>query len=171
MKKLLLTLIVLPFLFACSEQVVLDNGLLRLTFDRETATLLSMTDLETGYEYLDTTAEPQRLWSIVPLKKGDEIVEPTKVKVRKVSRHEAQLSWSDDGAFSLVARVRLDKEKPLSYWSVEMSGYDGSKVKELYFPYLTNIKEFTNEELALSNWTGRLYKNLRKTRKSVGKIH
>ena len=171
MKKLLLTLIVLPFLFACSEQVVLDNGLLRLTFDRANGTLLSMTDLETGYEYLDTTAEPQRLWSIVPLKKGDEIVEPTKVKVRKLSRHEAQLSWSGEGAFSLVARVRLDKEKPLSYWTVEMSDYDGSKVKELYFPYLTNIKEFTNEELALSNWTGRLYKNLRKTRKSVGKIH
>ena len=61
MKKLLLTLIVLPFLFACSEQVVLDNGLLRLTFDRANGTLLSMTDLETGYEYLDTTAEPQRL--------------------------------------------------------------------------------------------------------------
>ena len=101
-------------MFACSEQVVLDNGLLRLTFDRANGTLLSMTDLETGYEYLDTTAEPQRLWSIVPLKKGDEIVEPTKVKVRKVSRHEAQLSWSGEGAFSLVARVRLDKEKPLS---------------------------------------------------------
>jgi hypothetical protein len=48
-----------------------------------------------------------------------------------------------------------------------MKDYDGAVVKELVFPYLTNIKEFTNEEIALSNWTGRLYKNIRKSRKSV----
>ena len=170
MKKLLLTLLVLPFLFACSDRVVLDNGLLRLEFDRETANLLSMTDLETGYEYLDAEAEPQRLWYIEPLVKGDNIPEPTKVKVRKISSHEVKLVWGGDETFSLVAHVRLDKEKPLSYWSVEMSDYDGAKVKELVFPYLTNIKEFTNEEIALSNWTGRLYKNLRKSRKSLAQL-
>ncbi len=170
MKKLLLSLITLPFLFACSERVVLDNGLLRLTFDRETASLVSMTDLETGYEYLDVQAEPQRLWTIVPFAEGDVIAEPTEVKVRKISSREVKLSWSDSETFSLVARVRLDKEKALSYWSVEMKDYDGAKVKELIFPYLTNVKEFTNEEIALSNWTGRLYKNIRKNRKSLSQF-
>ena len=171
MKRLLLTLILLPLLLACSEQVVLDNGSLRLTFDRKTATLTSMVDLETGYEYLDTLAQPQRLWSIVPLVKGDSIPEPTEVRVRQISDLEAKISWSGSGVFSLEARVRLDKERPLSYWTVEMSDYDGAKVKELNFPYLANIKEFTNEEIALSNWTGRLYKNIRKHRKSLGTIH
>ena len=171
MKRLLLTLILLPLLLACSEQVVLDNGSLRLTFDRKTATLTSMVDLETGYEYLDTLAQPQRLWSIVPLVKGDSIPEPTEVKMRQISDLEAKISWSGSGVFSLEARVRLDKERPLSYWTVEMSDYDGAKVKELNFPYLANIKEFTNEEIALSNWTGRLYKNIRKHRKSLGTIH
>ena len=114
MKRLLLTMILLPLLFACSEQVVLDNGSMRLTFDRETAHLISMTDLETGYEYLDSQAAPQRLWKVVPLAKEDVIAEPTEVKVRKVSSHEVKLSWKGNDAFSLVARVRLDKEKPLS---------------------------------------------------------
>ena len=114
-------------LCACqSGDVVLENGLMRLIFDRETAHLISMTDLETGYEYLDTQAEPQRLWSIIPLKEGDVVAEPTEVKVRKVSRNEVKLSWSGSNAFTLVARVRLDKEKPLSYWTVEMSNYDGA---------------------------------------------
>ena len=166
-----MTLFVLPFMFACSEQVVLDNGLLRLEFDRANGTLLSMRDLETGYEYLDTEAEPQRLWSIVPLNEGDAVAEPTDVTVRKVSSRELKLAWKGSEAFTLVARVRLDDKKPLSYWRVEMSDYDGAKVKELVFPYLTNIKAFTNEEIALSNWTGRLYKNIRKVRKSVGSIH
>ena len=167
MKRLLIAIAVCALCACQNGNAVLDNGLMRLEFDRETGDLLSMTDLETGYEYLDTSAEPQRLWSIVPLAEGDEIVEPTKVKVRKLSRHEAQLSWSNDGAFSLVARVRLDKEKPLSYWSVEMSDYDGAKIQELIFPHLTNIKAFTNEEILLSDWTGALYKNPRASQTSL----
>ena len=168
MKRLLLALVAFA-LCACTstENVVLDNGSLRLTFDRETASLVSMIDLETGYEYLDTTAAPQRLWSIVPLNKGDKIAEPTEVRVQKVSRHEAKLSWRGNDAFSLVARVRLDKEKPLSYWSVEMSDYDGAKIQELIFPHLTNIKAFTNEEIVLSDWTGALYKNPRASQTSI----
>lgn len=170
MKRLLLALIALPFIYACSNRVTIDNGKLHLEFDRETGSLVSMIDIETGYEYIDIEAEPQRLWSIIPLNKADDITEPTAVKVRKRSRHEAELSWSGEGTFTLVARVRLDKEKPLSYWSVEMKEYDGTKVQELIFPYLTNIKEFTNEEIALSNWTGRLYRNIRKTRKSLAQL-
>ena len=168
MKRLLLALVAFA-LCACTstENVVLDNGSLRLTFDRTTASLVSMIDLETGYEYLDTTAAPQRLWSIVPLNKGDKIAEPTEVRVQKVSRHEAKLSWRGNDAFRLVARVRLDKEKPLSYWSVEMSDYDGAKVQELVFPHLTNIKAFTNEEIVLSDWTGALYKNPRASQTSI----
>ena len=168
MKKYI-TLILALVVCACqqSNKVVLENGKMRLEFDKENATLLSMVDLETGYEYLDTEAEPQRLWNISPLNEEDVIAEPTNVKVEKVSDLELKLTWSGEGAFTLVANVRLDKQKPLSYWSVEMKGYDGAKVKELIFPYLTNIKEFTNEEIALSNWTGRLYKNIRKKRKSV----
>ena len=170
MKRILLTLFVLSFLCACSDRVAIDNGMLHLEFDRETGSLLSMVDIETGYEYIDIEAEPLRLWSIIPLNEADEIAEPAAVKVRRLSKHEAQLSWSGEGTFTLVARVRLDEDKPLSYWSVEMKEYDGTKVKELVFPYLTNIKEFTNEEIALSNWTGRLYKNIRKTRKSVSQL-
>ena len=170
MKRLLLTLLVIPFLYACSDRVAIDNGKMRLEFDRKTATLLSMVDLETNYQYLDTEAEPQRLWSIIPLNEGDVIAEPTEAKVKRVSRNEVKLSWRGEGAFTLEARVRLDEEKPLSYWSVEMKDYDGAKVKELVFPYLTNIKAFTNEEIALSNWTGRLYKNIRKYRKSLAQL-
>ena len=172
MKKYI-TLILALVVCACqqSNKVVLENGKLRLEFDKENATLLSMVDLETGYEYLDAEAEPQRLWNIIPLNEEDVIAEPTDVKVEKLSAHEVKIIWSGEGTFTLEARVRLDKEKPLSYWSVEMKDYDGAKVKELVFPYLTNIKEFTNEEIALSNWTGRLYKNIRKKRKSIGRIH
>ena len=167
MKRLLLTLLLIPFIYACSERVALDNGKMRLEFDREAATLLSMVDLETGYEYLDTEVEPQRLWSIVPLNAEDVIAEPAKVKVRKISRHEVKLVWYGEGALTLEARVRLDKEKPLSYWSVEMKDYDKAKVKELVFPYLTNIKAFTNEELLIPDWTGALYKNPRAEHKRI----
>ena len=84
MKKALLSLLVVLSLFACQQfdKVVLENGKMRLEFDKENATLLSMVDLETGYEYLDTEAEPQRLWNIIPLNEEDVIAEPTDVKVR-----------------------------------------------------------------------------------------
>ena len=167
MKRLLLALLAIPFLYACSERVAIDNGKLRLEFDRETASLLSMVDLETGYQYLDTEAKVNSLWSIIPLNDGDVIAEPTEAKVRRVSRNEVKLAWRGKGAFTLEARVRLDKEKPLSYWSVELKDYDKSKVKELVFPYLTNIKAFTNEEVLISDWTGALYKNPRAQHKHI----
>ena len=167
MKRLLLTLLAIPFLCGCSDRVAIDNGSLRLEFDRETASLLSMVDLETGYQYLDTEAKVNSLWSIIPLNDGDAIAEPSEAKVRRVSRNEVKLVWCGKGAFTLEARVRLDKEKPLSYWSVELKDYDKSKVKELVFPYLTNIKAFTNEEVLISDWTGALYKNPRAQHKHI----
>ena len=42
-----------------------------------------------------------------------------------------------------------------------------AKVKELVFPYLTNIKAFTNEELLIPDWTGALYKNPRAEHKHI----
>ena len=170
MKKIILALVVCALCACKNGNVAIDNGSMRLEFDRATASLLSMTDLETGYEYIDEQAEPQRLWTVVPFAEGDIIPEPTEVKVRKISSREVKLSWKGNDAFTLVARVRLDKEKPLSYWSVEMSDYDGEKVKELLFPCFTSVKGFTNEEIAMANWNGRLYKNPRKQLTSLGKI-
>lgn len=167
MKRLFLFAVTLALCACGGKSVVLDNGKLRLEFDKATASLISMTDLETGYEYLDTKAEPQRLWRVIPLKAENVITEPTKVKVRKVSPYEVKLSWSGDGAFSLVARVRMDKEKPMSYWTAEICNYDGEVVKELVYPYLANIKAFTNEKVVMPDWSGRLYSNPRHTTKSL----
>ena len=167
MKKLLFTLVALPFLFACSERVVLDNGLLRLTFDRETASLVSMTDLETGYEYIDSTVEPKCLWELVPIEEGYKFDLPTKVSICSWSKRKAVLKWrqADGEGVEVTATVSLDKKKALSYWDIALEGFEGDKLMEVNYPRISNIKEFTEEALALSNWTGRLYKNIRAKRK------
>ena len=85
MKKIILALVVCALCACKNGNVAIDNGSMRLEFDRATASLLSMTDLETGYEYIDEQAEPQRLWTVVPFAEGDIIPEPTEVKVRKIS--------------------------------------------------------------------------------------
>ena len=172
MKRILLTLFVLPMLVACSERVALDNGKLRLEFDRTTATLVSMVDKTSGYEFIDSTATPAPLWEVVPLVEGEQFELPTEVKVTKLSSRKVRLAWrqaSGEG-MELTATVRLDKHKALSYWNVELRNYDGEKVKELNYPCLNNIKEIPDECVVTSNWTGRMHTTPRKHYKTISMV-
>ena len=167
MKKIL-SIIAVIALCACQQgNVVLDNGKLRLEFDRSTASLVSMTDLKTGYEYLDSTAEPKCLWELVPMEKGTEFDLPTEVSVCSWSKNKAVLKWrqADGEGVEVTATISLDKKKALSYWDIALEGFEGDKLMEVNYPRVSNIKAFTEEELALSDWTGRLYKNIRAKRK------
>ena len=150
---------------ACTTDVVeIDNGKLALTFDARTATLRSMVDKTTGYEYIDGTAEVAPLWTLTPLVESEQFELPTEVRVTKLSSRKVRLAWrqaSGEG-IELTATVRLDKHKALSYWTVELCNYDGEKVKHLNFPYVRNIKQFTDEKVLISDWTGYLFKNPRK---------
>ncbi len=167
MKRLLAPILALLLCACHSDKVVLDNGLLRLTFDSSTANLVSMTDLKTGYEYLDSTVAPKTLWELVPMEKGTEFDLPTEVSICSWSKHKAVLKWhqADGEGVEVTATISLDKDKALSYWDIALEGFEGDKLMEVNYPRISNIKEFTEEALALSNWTGRLYKNIRAKRK------
>ena len=168
MKRLFIPIIAL-LICACqpSDKVVLENDLLRLTFDRATANLISMTDLKTGYEYIDSTTTPKTLWELVPLEKGHQFGLPTEVSISSWSKRKAILKWRqvDGEGIEVTATVSLDKKRALSYWDIALEGFEGDKLMEVNYPRISNIKEFTEEEIALSNWTGRLYKNIRAKRK------
>ena len=149
---------------ASAADVKIDNGKLCLKFDSRTATLRSMVDKATGYEFIDAKAPAAPLWSVVPLVKGDKFELPTVVKVEKLSAREVRLAWrqASGRGMELTATVRLDERKALSYWTVELRNYDGAKVKQLNFPYVRNIKQFSDEKVLISDWTGYLFKNPRK---------
>ena len=168
MKKLIIPIIAL-LISACqpSDKVVLENSLLRLTFDKATANLISMTDLKTGYEYIDSTTEQKCLWELVPIEDGHKFDIPTEVSICSWSKRKAVLKWrqADGEGVEVTATVSLDKKKALSYWDIALEGFEGDKLMEVNYPRVSNIKAFTEEELALSNWTGRLYKNIRAERK------
>ncbi len=169
MKRFLFTFVVCA-LCACQKgNVVLDNGSLRLEFDHTTANLISMTDLETGYEYLDSSVAPKTLWELVPMEDGYEFALPTEVSVCGWTKHKAVLKWrqAKGEGVEITATISLDKERPLSYWDIELEGFEGDKLKEVIYPRINNIKAFSNEAVAMSNWTGRLYKNPRQTRKDL----
>ena len=169
MKRFSLIVLVLLLCACNSKSVILDNGLLRLTFDGATANLTSMTDLKTGYEYLDTTVEPKTLWELVPMESGVEFDLPTEVSICSWSKRKAVLKWrqADGEGVEVTATISLDKKSALSYWDIQLEGFEGDKLMEVNYPRISNIKEFTDEEIALSNWTGRLYKNIRTKRKQI----
>ena len=146
MKKLLIPILAL-LVCACqpSDKVVLENDLLRLTFDRATAKLISMTDLKTGYEFIDATTEPKCLWELVPMEKGYEFDLPTEVSICSWSKSKAVLKWrqTDGEGVEVTATISLDKEKALSYWDIALEGFEGDKLMEVNYPRISNIKEFT----------------------------
>ena len=78
---------------SCTTNIVeIDNGKLALRFDACTATLCSMVDKTTGYEYIDGTAEAAPLWKVTPLVEGEQFELPTEVKVTKLSSALARRS-------------------------------------------------------------------------------
>ena len=167
---LLLSLVALTT--ASAADVKLDNGKMSLKFDSRTATLRSVMDKTTGYEFIDAKATPAPLWEVVPLVEGDKFELPTVVSVEKLSSREARLTWrqASGKGMELTATVRLDEKRPLSYWTVELSHYDGAKVKELNYPCLNNIKEMKGESVVTSNWTGRIHTNPRAHYKAISMV-
>jgi len=81
--------------------------------------------------------------------------------IERNSRRSVTLSWTLADGTSVQGRVRIDGEKPLSFWSIDVSAFPGEGLTSVQFPIIRGLKAAENEKLAVSSWQGTLLDNPR----------
>ncbi len=161
------------FLFGCQtipeKNIVLNNGKLKMEFDRYTGALKVLEDIEQEYNFLDTLFNDRLPWEIV---NGEKVVgrltDFTGFRYSKSNSHALVLTWEgvtgvSDEPVKVTATVRLGKDEAVSYWKIAVNASAENKIDRVSFPVIAGIKEMKNEELAVPQWMGQLMKNPRAT--------
>jgi hypothetical protein len=168
------------------EIVSIENGLVKLGFDRHTGTLLVFRDLMNEQDYLDTCHSPCSPWTIDLIStEGIETIDMVSVAsvfhFEKENPHTIILTWNlfqalpDSEKIKITAVVTLDENKPLSSWKISIDGMEGKEIDRITFPRIPGIKDMGEEHLAVPSWMGQIIKNprghLSKIRNGEKKYH
>ena len=136
--------------------VRMGNGQVTLSFEKNTGRLVSFRDERFGRELL---AGPGAcLWDIF-LENGARWQPdgPMEVSVESAGAQALSIRWNGNGDVSICARVRLEEDSPLTYWSLSIAGGGSVKPAQVQFPVLSGLRATQGEEsLALSTWLGSL---------------
>jgi hypothetical protein len=155
--------------FTSGDAVYIENGKIKLGFEKSTGKFIAFTDLINSYEFIDENIVDELPWEINYHSPSAGLIEMDKILPSKFSFSKPDpltliLKWEKfDGIkdLKLKAKVSLDPEKALSYWGIEIEGMEGMLVESVIFPIMTGIKDMENEELATAGWMGSLMKNPR----------
>ena len=169
--------IIIFILPACNTEsegqvVYLENGKLKLGFDKNTGTLLVFEDLINSHEFLETNITHCSLWEFDILKPGGpekiNMTAATKFDLFSPNSSTLVLEWSDfpslkNKKLKVVATVNLEKDKAMSNWSMLLEGTKGMEISQLAFPRIKGLKDMGDEYLAVPFWLGQLFHNPRES--------
>lgn len=134
-------------LFGCNhspaERIVsIENGKIKLGFDRNTGAFLVFRDLVNSHEFLDTNIIPGSLWEVDFLNSSEietiDMDTPSEFHFSKRNPSKLILIWDnfsgiDNKDFTVTAVITLENNKPLSTWEISVEGTEGEKVNRVVF--------------------------------------
>jgi len=149
--------------------VFIENGRIKLGFDKKTGKFLVFNDLITGYEFIDQTLVRKLPWEINTQSSADNSstvkeFSPTKFSFSKVDPFTLILKWEkfeNMNNLNVKAEISLDKNDSFSYWNISVNGFDNAIISNVVFPRIEGIKDMENEELVIPTWMGSLMKDPR----------
>jgi hypothetical protein len=153
------------------EAIDLSGGGLRVGVDRKTGGLAELRDLRRKHDLVGGT--PAALWELEFLP-GQALrtlkpAQATSFHCRKAGRGGAQclqLAWEGFGLTAaprlrVQVSVTLDRELPVSRWSIGVEGLGAATLDKVHFPRLANLPQQENERLAVPLWLGQETANAR----------
>jgi len=152
-----------------AEQIVsIENGKIKLGFDRDTGAFLVFRDLVNSQELLDRNIINGSLWEIdVFQSSGIETIDmttPSEFHFSKPDPLTLVLTWDnfsgiENKDLQITAVITLNENKPLSYWKISLEGIEGMKVNRVVFPKITGLNDPGKGYLAVPVWMGQLMKD------------
>jgi hypothetical protein len=153
------------------EIIYLENGMLRLGFDRNTGAMIEMRDLAQSIDFLESNTITGPPWEIVFLKEGEiQPMDPAIPFAFSFSRNggsSIEMIWESNGKtidlqFTVTVYVVLEPDKPMSNWKISVSGIPAREIHAVVFPNITGLKDLENERLLVPHWMGQEMENPRK---------
>ncbi len=149
--------------------VFIENGRIKLGFEKKTGKFLVFNDLITGYEFIDQTLVRKLPWEINTQSSADNSstvkeFSPAKFSFSKVDPFTLILKWEkfeNMNNLNVKAEISLDKNDSFSYWNISVNGFDNAIISNVVFPRIEGIKDMENEELVIPTWMGSLMKDPR----------
>lgn len=151
------------------KSISIGNNLIEFSFDTKTGSVVYFRNVQNSQDYLDGNVNGS-LWDFDFAKAdGIETVsmkDATGFSYSKTDNRTLILEWSDftsldNDNLKVIAIVVVEEDSPMSHWSISLNGTSGLEISQLSFPKLGGIKDIGNEQLAVPNWLGELYKNPR----------
>lgn len=150
--------------------VFIENGKIKIGFEKKTGKFLVFNDLVTGHEFIDQTLVRELPWKINTQLSADKssVVRkflPAKFSLSKINPFTIILEWEkfeDMKNLKVKVEISLDKNDAFSYWNIFVNGFDDNIISNVVFPRIEGIKEMENEELVIPTWMGSLMNDPRK---------
>lgn len=150
--------------------VFIENGKIKLGFEKKTGKFLVFNDLVSGHEFINQTLVRNLPWEIKTQSSADKSstekeFSPAKFSLSKVDPFTLILKWEkfeNMKKLNVKAEISLDKNDAFSYWNISVNGFEDAIISKVVFPRIEGIKDMRNEELVIPAWMGSLMKNPRK---------
>lgn len=152
--RILLFYLVIHILSGCSnknadENIYIENGRLKLGFDKETGSLSCFRDLLDSYDWLDGNTIPGSPWEIDFLQPdGIETIDirtAAKFKYSKPNPVTLILEWkrfsgTENKNLEVAVTITLENEKALSQWKISVNNLGDNQIKQVIFPRIAGFK-------------------------------
>lgn len=148
------------------SEIRIKNERLELSFNSKTGALTSFKDSTRKYDFLDRDqVSTASLWLIETHTTGPAVLSYSNAKTfswESPSPEEVILSWAGVGdanasVSTVTVNVSLKDTNVGARWNIQLDGIQNSKISCVRFPRVSNIKDLTNERLAVPLWMGDLY--------------
>jgi hypothetical protein len=153
--------------------VFIQNGKIKLGFDKNTGAFLVFKDLENAFDFLDEKDHYLHSpWQIEMIQSSQLLSIDAKAaaafQISKQGPLSVLMVWQGlAGVNSLnlqvTVTVTLDKDKALSYWNISIAGLKGEKIKQITFPKVTGIRDSGNEHLVVPGFQEKIIENPKAT--------
>lgn len=152
------------------QNIYIDNGKIRLGFDRETGYLADFKDIVNSHDYLDKRIINSPPWDIelfhVPDSSMVNLSATSLFSYSKPDERTLILTWKEfqdinNKDFQVTARITLEDNRPMSSWKVSIEGMDGELIHKVVFPKIAGINDPGDEILAVPFWMGQKLLNPR----------
>ena len=154
------------------DNIALENGYLKVVFDSNNGSLISMKDVRQQVQVIDQSNQKNKSPFEIEVysTEGVRILDNNMASEFNWSKsknnpQELKLEWSKFNTISqpikVVAYIALEEGVSMSSWRIAIEGIKGLKISNVSFPNITSITDLGNENLAVPEWMGSLLQSPR----------
>jgi len=156
---------------AADQNVFIDNGKIKLGFNKHTGSLSCFSDLLNSYDWLEENTNKGSPWAIEFLQpEGIETIDinsAAKFRYSKPNPATLILRWkrfagTGNRNLEVTATITLENDKALSLWKISVNNIRSKPIKQVIFPRIEGLKDTGEEYLAVPQWMGHIMKDPRK---------